>query len=83
MCPISGNKVSVGGDDHDVKIAGSLLKAVPEAFLRFIGELHLKKRLQMEYLIVGKVLGSLPGCWDERENRLLERVEKEAGEGWW
>jgi hypothetical protein len=59
------------------------LKCILEATLDFIGQWHLKRRLQAEYLMIRSVPDSLPCCWEKRENRLLERVEKEAGEGWW
>lgn len=59
------------------------LKCMLETALEFIGEWYLKRRLQAEYLMIRSVLGNLPNCWVEWENRLLERVQKEAGEGWW
>jgi len=66
-----------------VKIGGLISRVIPEAFLGLIGRLQLRKRLQMEYLLVSRVVENLPRCWEEKENMLLERVAKDVGEGWW
>ncbi len=66
-----------------MKIGELISRVIPEAFLDLIGRLQLRKRLRLEYLLVGRVVGNLPPCWEERENLLLERVAKEIGEGWW